>query len=79
MRPWTTFSFSAGVRPLIQLDTGLGSQLDDRILGEIFTTHTPVRGPLVSHGLLIQIHRRKGQLIEPAQDITIPVHIAHSL
>ena len=63
----------------VQLDARSRGQLDHRILGEILAAHADVGGPLVGHGVLTQVNRRKGQFVDPAQHILVLVHIAHSL
>ena len=66
----------------IQLDAGARRELDDGILREILAADADVRGPLVRHGVLKEVDRRKGadsldtvELImefEKAFDIQIP-------
>ena len=62
----------------VQLDTGPGRQLDDSVLREVLAANADVGGPLVSHGLLVQVNGGESQLADPAQHILVLVNIAHS-
>ena len=62
-----------------QADAGGGSQLDDGVLGEVFDAAADVAGPLVLHGVGGHVHRGEGQLVEPAGDVAVGVHVAHGL
>ena len=63
----------------IQRNARGGSQLDHAVLREIFHTAANVVGPLVLHGGGIGVHGDEGQLVEPAGDPALLVHIAHGL
>ena len=56
-----------------------GSQLDDAVLGEVLHAAADVAGPLILHGVGVHVHRHESQLVEPAGDVALLVHIAHSL
>ena len=62
-----------------QGDACPGGQLDDAVLGEVLHTAANVAGPLILHGICVHVHRHEGQLIEPAGDVALLVHIAHGL
>ena len=63
----------------IQLDAGARRELDDGILREILAADADVRGPLVRHGVLKEVDRRKGQLVKPAEHLALGVDIADGL
>lgn len=60
-----------------QCDASRRSQLYDRVLRKVFAAHAKVAGPFIAHGVFIQIDRGKGQLTEPAEEITVGVDIAY--
>ena len=54
-------------------------QPDHGVLRKVLPPYAGITGPRVSGGRLCQIHRRKGQLIEPAGDTALCIHIARRL
>ena len=54
-------------------------QPDHGGLRKVLPPYAGITGPRVSGGRLCQIHRRKGQLIEPAGDTALCIHIARRL
>ena len=68
-----------GRQIFVQRNAGGGRQLDDCVLGEILAAHAEIRGPLVLHGVLAQVNGGEGQLVDPAENILVLVHVAHGL
>ena len=64
---------------LVQLDPRPGSQLDDAVLAEVLHAAADVAAPLVPHGARGRVHGDEGQLVQPAGDAAVPVHIARRL
>ena len=64
---------------LRQLNARLRRQQDHRVLGEILASHAVVSAPLILGSALLQIHRGKGQLVDPAENPFLPVHISGGL
>ena len=56
-----------------------GASLMTRVLGEVLHAAADVPGPLVLHGVGGHVHRGEGQLVEPAGDVAVLVHVAHRL
>ena len=63
----------------VELDARGGRELDDRILREILHAAADVAAPFVHHGAGGQIAGHEGQLVEPAGDVALHVHIAAGL
>lgn len=68
----------SGCEMLRQRDACGGRELCDRVLREIFAADTEIAGPLIAHGVFIQIDRGKGQLVEPAENISLGVDVTDS-
>ena len=68
----------SGCEMLRQRDACGGRELCDRVLREIFAADTEIAGPLIAHGVFIQIDRCKGQLVEPAENISLGVDVTDS-
>ena len=62
-----------------QADARSGGQLDHAVLGEVLDAAADVAGPLVLHGVGVHVHGGEGQLVEPAGDVAVFVHVAHGL
>ena len=68
----------SGCEMLRQRDACGGRELCDRVLREIFAADAEIAGPLIAHGVFVQIDRCKGQLIEPAENISLGVDVTDS-
>ena len=68
----------SGCEMLRQRDACGGRELCDRVLREIFAADAEIAGPLIAHGVFIQIDRCKGQLVEPAENISLGVDVTDS-
>ena len=64
---------------LVQLDARSGCELDDRVLREVFHAAAVVARPLVDHRVLAEVDRHESELVEPAGDVALLVHIAAGL
>ena len=64
---------------LVQLDAGTGSQLVHAVLAEVLHAAADVAAPLVLHGVGLAVHGSKCQLVQPAADVALAVHVANGL
>ncbi len=59
-----------------QVDSGEWRQTEDALLGEVLDTHAAVSRPLVSGRVRLVVDGGKGELVQPAREVAVGVHIA---